>query len=208
MAAWALFVILIVLWLLEGALFLMIEVPECVDCLLIAIAVGMIVKNTFELHSAYCLLVGIAAFFIFMFIAQTKVGFWIITIPFSLLWGGFCCAIACFFTTDPIWMWTIFGISAVIAISTHVCARDRVRQKINSDMSVRQQIFIVSAASPEIQDVMNKASKVGEQYAAEEAQRKAAQERRKAEGYAKRAEARKIREETLRNNPNCGLPKL
>lgn len=204
MAAWLLFFVMIILWLLEGALFLMIEFTDCVDCLFIAIASCMAIKKAFEIHSAYCFLIGIVIFFVFLAIAQTKIGFWLITIPFSMIFGAFCGIIALAITDDSIWMCTIFGLSTIIAILTHVYSNNARTKEFEEDRA-RNERVIVTAASPKLQDLMNKVNEASKQ---QPPRKKGIFGRYKSVRPVASAEEKKIREETLRNNPNCGLPKL
>lgn len=204
MAAWLLFFVMIILWAVYVAGVFLTQLTIGVDCIVIAVVSGMAIKKAFEIHSAYCFLIGIVIFFVFLVIAQTKIGFWLITIPFSMIFGAFCGIIALAITDDSIWMCTIFGLSTIIAILTHVYSSNAIAKECEEDRA-RNERVIVTAASPKLQDLMNKVNEASKQ---QPPRKKGIFGRYKSVRPVASAEEKKIREETLRNNPNCELPKL
>lgn len=114
----------IILSILGAALSLMIQIPDFVDCVILGIVAGMAVKHFLNIHSAFCLLIGIVVCLFFIWVVHTRIGFWIITIPFAVIWGGFCSLISMMFTEDKIWLYTIFGIATVASIVVHIISRD------------------------------------------------------------------------------------
>ena len=77
----------------------------------------------FQIHTALCVVAGIVICVLSYFIQKTTVGFWIFTIIFSVLWSALLTIIVTLFTKDMIWLCTIFGISMIINISSHLRAR-------------------------------------------------------------------------------------
>ena len=90
----------------------------------IAIAAGCLIHHFFNIHPAFCLLIGIGALIGLYFLMNTKVGFWIIGGFMSLVWG-FLVAIIVYDSTgrDMIWMYVSWGLVTLIVLALHLNAK-------------------------------------------------------------------------------------
>ena len=80
----------------------------------------------FQIHQAICLVIGLAAFFLFYFIQTTRVGFWIFAVIFSIVWAFATAFVIQMFISqvDMVWFWVIFGPSFIINIGSHIRSRN------------------------------------------------------------------------------------
>ena len=91
-----------------------------VDCLVTFVIVTAVLWNFTDIHNAFCFLIGAGAAALLGFIFFTSVGFWIVSVIFSVFWAIISAVIAGFFTDfDPIWMWVIGGLSFIICMIIH-----------------------------------------------------------------------------------------
>lgn len=94
------------------------------DCIILGIVAASFAHNSLGIHSAVCLIIGIIVAALFWTIMKTRIGFWVITIPFSLLLGAFSSLIAYVATDgDLIWMAVVFGLVTIAALFLHLQAR-------------------------------------------------------------------------------------
>jgi steroid 5-alpha reductase family enzyme len=103
-----------------------------IDCLIIAIIVGVAIKNQFQIHSAFCFLIGFATFTILALIQYgIKIGFWLIALLMSVGWG----LIFALFTyaiteynngkPDYIWSYVMWFLGFIVALLLHIADRKR-----------------------------------------------------------------------------------
>lgn len=90
------------------------------DFLLSSAFFAIMINVIFRIHPAFCFLIGIGAGVILALIFMTRVGNWILSVIYSLIWGyvGFTFG-GLLFNGDKIWMWTLFGIVAFFALLYH-----------------------------------------------------------------------------------------
>ena len=95
------------------------------DSLLLAIVGGIFCNLQFNIHPAFCLLIGIAILMIMIFLQVTRIGFWLIGTVFSIFWAGVFGALAYEASNyDPIWGWVIGGLSFIMMIGLHIKSRE------------------------------------------------------------------------------------
>ena len=91
-----------------------------------AIAAGCLASHFTELHPAFCLFIGIGAFFVLMAVMKTKFGFWVIGGALSFMWGLIVAAIVYDGTgKDMIWTYTALGLVTLFVMSLHLKAKDK-----------------------------------------------------------------------------------
>lgn len=79
---------------------------------------------TLTIHPAICLLIGISIFVLTYLAQNTKIGFWIFAVLFSIAWSFLGAAIIFFITkNDMTWFWVVFGILLIINFSSHIRSR-------------------------------------------------------------------------------------
>lgn len=94
------------------------------DSISIGIIAGACAKNFLPIHPAFAFLIGLGTFLVLLWLQQTKVGFWIISIIMSLIWGFIFSIIAYFITSDEIWVYVVWGVGFFVVIGLHLSARD------------------------------------------------------------------------------------
>jgi hypothetical protein len=97
------------------------------DCFVLGIITGVAVHNKFQIHPAFCLLIGIATVIVLGAIQYgTKIGFWLISILMSLGWGIVMVIIAMIFSLqDDIWEYVIWGLGFIVSLVLHLDDRRR-----------------------------------------------------------------------------------
>jgi len=93
----------------------------------IAIATGNLASYFLHIHPAFCLLIGIGVLVGLFLLMNTKMGFWIIGVSMSLLWGLFIAAIVYSGTgRDMVWVYASWGLAALFIFALHLKAKRRV----------------------------------------------------------------------------------
>lgn len=91
----------------------------------IGIISGVAVNHYFQVHPAFCLLIGIGVVMLMAFLQGTTVGFWIISVSLTLVYASFVRLIILDLTkNDIIWGWVSFGLAAVLILGLHLYARE------------------------------------------------------------------------------------
>jgi len=86
---------------------------------------GFLSHGLLHVHPLFAILIAVGVFFLFFFVQNTKVGFWIISSLISLAWGGIFSLIAHGISKgDPIWTYGILIIGTVIIFLLHKKAYD------------------------------------------------------------------------------------
>ena len=89
------------------------------------ITAGFLSHGLLHFHPLFAVLTAVGVFFLFFFVQNTKVGFWIISTLLSLIWGGVFSSLAHEISKgDPIWTYGILIIGAVIIFLLHKKAYD------------------------------------------------------------------------------------
>lgn len=78
----------------------------------------------FKVNPIICIVVGIAVYKLVFFIHHTKVGFWILSIIFSIIWGFIATSIVCSLEPNLLWHIVAFIIAFACCIKLHMRARD------------------------------------------------------------------------------------
>lgn len=88
---------------------------------LISVAIIAFMTYLFtKIHPGICLVIGIGCGLLLALAFMTRVGNWILSIIYSLIWGGFGYGIATsLFHGDSTWGWCIFGIAAFFSLVLH-----------------------------------------------------------------------------------------
>lgn len=93
------------------------------DSIVLGIIVGVCCHHFAHIHTALCIVVGIAVCVILFVLQNTTVGFWVIGGLFTLIYATFFGVIA-YSSGDAIWGWLVFGLAFVIIGGLHLKARD------------------------------------------------------------------------------------
>jgi len=94
------------------------------DSFVTLVIVTAILWNFTEIHNAFSLLIGVAAAVLLIVVFSTTVGFWIVSVIFSIFWTLIPTAIVATITdSDPIWMWVVGGLSFIICMVIHASER-------------------------------------------------------------------------------------
>lgn len=94
------------------------------DCFATLVIVTAALWNLTDIHNAFCLLIGVAAAVLLVVAFSTSVGFWIVSVIFSMFWALIPIAIVGAVTDfDPIWVWVIGGLTFVICMRIHASER-------------------------------------------------------------------------------------
>jgi len=83
----ALMSIFLVIGLIISIIGLFLQKITIFDSIAIGIIIGVLSYYYLHLHPAFALLIGIGIIALLCWVQSTKYGFWIISIPMSLLWG-------------------------------------------------------------------------------------------------------------------------
>lgn len=95
------------------------------DSIALGIVAGVCCNQFLPIHPALCLVIGIAAFLLLLFLQNTKVGFWIVGSLMTLLYAAVIGLLAYFIANnDPVWGWVVFGLTFLIIGGLHLHARD------------------------------------------------------------------------------------
>lgn len=95
------------------------------DSIFFAVIVGIICNQILGVHTALCLLIGLALFGLLFKLQTTSVGFWIIGVLFSAFWSGVFCLLAFMLTEhDMIWTYVVLGLGFVMMMGLHLRAKD------------------------------------------------------------------------------------
>lgn len=95
------------------------------DSIFFSVIVGIICNQILGVHTALCLLIGLALFGLLFKLQSSSVGFWIIGILLSAFWAGVFCLLAFILTEhDMIWTYVVLGLGFVIMMGLHLRARD------------------------------------------------------------------------------------
>jgi hypothetical protein len=96
------------------------------DSIALAIVGGSLAHGLLHIHPAFCLVIGIGILIVMLFLLKTKVGFWVIGVLLSLLWGVVFGVLALIFSNDdPIWCDVIFVLGTLLSIGLHIRARNQ-----------------------------------------------------------------------------------
>lgn len=95
------------------------------DSIFFAVIVGIICNQILGVHTALCLLIGLALFGLLFKLQTTSVGFWIIGVLLSAFWAGVFCLLAFMLTEhDMIWTYVVLGLGFVIMMGLHLRAKN------------------------------------------------------------------------------------
>lgn len=95
------------------------------DSIFFAVIVGIICKQILGVHTALCLLIGLALFGLLFKLQTTSVGFWIIGVLLSAFWAGVFCLLAFILTEhDMVWTYVVLGLGFVMMMGLHLRAKD------------------------------------------------------------------------------------
>ncbi|MCL2216019.1 MAG: hypothetical protein FWB91_03245 [Defluviitaleaceae bacterium] len=87
--------------------------------------VTAILWNLTDIHNAICFIIGLASAILLGMFFCTSVGFWIVSIIFSVIWSIIPALIAGFITDfDNIWMGAVGLVSFIICMVIHVGERN------------------------------------------------------------------------------------
>ena len=92
-----------------------------------SIASGCLAGHFWQIHPAFCILIGIAALFGLYSLMKTKVGVWIIGGLMSILWG-FVVAIIVYDSMgrDVIWLFVPWGLVTAGVMALHIKAKNNI----------------------------------------------------------------------------------
>lgn len=91
-------------------------------------------------HIVFCIIPAICIMILTLFIQTTKVGFWIFTVIFSVLWALALAGIVYWFSHDKIWFFTILICSVIVNFISHLSSRTfRFRDIANVGQEINQQ---------------------------------------------------------------------
>lgn len=95
------------------------------DSIFFAVIVGIIGNQILGVHTALCLLIGLALFGLLFKLQTTSVGFWIIGVLLSAFWAGMFCLLAFILTEhDMVWTYVVLGLGFVMMMGLHLRAKD------------------------------------------------------------------------------------
>lgn len=95
------------------------------DSIFFAVIVGIICNQILGVHTALCLLIGLALFGLLFKLQTTSVGFWIIGVLLSAFWAGVFCLLAFILTEhDMVWTYVVLGLGFVMMMGLHLRAKD------------------------------------------------------------------------------------
>ena len=81
------------------------------DSIALGIAAGVCCNQVTAIHSALCLVIGIATFLLLLWLQNTSIGFWLVGGLLTLIYAAVFGLLAYFISEhDPIWGWVIFGL--------------------------------------------------------------------------------------------------
>lgn len=74
-------------------------------------------------HIVFCIIAAIGIMVLTLFLQTTKIGFWIFTVIFSILWALALAGIIYWFSHDKIWFVAIFICSTIVNFLSHLSSR-------------------------------------------------------------------------------------
>lgn len=94
------------------------------DSIALGIVAGFSAHGLLHVNMVLAIIIGIAAFGILLFLQMTKVGFWIIGLIMSALWG-FIFAFVAWSITDqnPFWTYGVWIAGALVIMLLHLWSR-------------------------------------------------------------------------------------
>lgn len=96
------------------------------DSILIAMISGFSSMAVLDLHGAYALLLGIFVFVLLFGLQQTTIGFWVIGLIMSGLWGLFFGIVAFIFSSsDMTWTCVTLVLGFIFTLGLHLKARNQ-----------------------------------------------------------------------------------
>jgi hypothetical protein len=106
------------------------HLPEF-ECLVCAIMVGAVINKNFHWHPVFIILISVAAFMLVYGIYRAKIGFWIVSIPFSTFYA-YIIADEVYRSTQGDMIWTLFAgiLTEVIVFGLHLKGRDDIISSI------------------------------------------------------------------------------
>jgi hypothetical protein len=94
------------------------------DSIAFAILTVVLTHGLWNIHLAISIVIGIAVGIGLFFLQKTTVGFWILCIALSLLWGFIFSTLAYEISDkDMIWTYVIFGLGTLMMVGLHIRAR-------------------------------------------------------------------------------------
>ena len=121
----AFFAIGIVIGLVMTAIGLFVGHIILFDSIALAVVSAVCCNQFLDVHPAFCLLIGIAAFAVLFFLQHTRFGFWLIGGLLSAAWAFVFAFLAYVFSgEDMIWFYVIFGLALVLMIWLHLRAKN------------------------------------------------------------------------------------
>lgn len=95
------------------------------DSIALGIVAGVCCNSFTPIHSALCLVIGIAVFLLLLWLQRTSVGFWVIGGLLTLIYAAVAGLLACLLTEkDLVWGLVTFGIVFLVIGGLHLHARD------------------------------------------------------------------------------------
>ncbi len=95
------------------------------DSIALGIAAGVCCKQFTAIHPALCLVIGIAAFLLLLWLQHTRIGFWLVGGLLTLIYAAVFGLLAYFIAkNDPVWGWVVFGLAFLIVGALHLHARN------------------------------------------------------------------------------------
>lgn len=108
---------------------MVIEYIDVCDCLMVGFIVWVSCTYGFDIHSGISFLIALAIVIPLYILFKHRLGFWIVTVPFSLIWSYIFIEwiIKDMFhkSPDTIWYWIIFVGAFLFNIATHLYASHR-----------------------------------------------------------------------------------
>lgn len=94
------------------------------DTLLTIVVSALLIHSNFGIHAAISIILGIVIAVALNVFFMTKVGYWVVSVVFSLIWatlgGGL---VGAFTKSDKVWMWCAGGVLFLICLMKHGLAK-------------------------------------------------------------------------------------
>lgn len=99
------------------------------DSIALGVIAGFAVNGVWHLSTAPSIGIGAGVFALLLFLQMTKVGFWIIGVLLSILWG-FIFAFVAWSITDksPFWTYGVWVMGALLMMLLHLWSRKNMNQ--------------------------------------------------------------------------------
>ena len=117
------FMVVLIVGLFMGGISIFFQNIVVFDCLAISAISGYYIHKFLNIHSAFCLLIGIAIFFLLAFLQNTRIGFALICLTSSISWASGFALLALAFSSDWIWFGVVFGLVFLGLIFLHAVAK-------------------------------------------------------------------------------------